>query len=246
MLVTPLIFCILAAFADLLGGALLLFRHVRNLRLSMLTAIGSGFLLGATLLDRIPDAMQELPASGPVYILLGYLFLFLLERLVTRHHHGEQQTGNMMHAPTGLIAYLGMLIHTYMDGAVIGGAFSINRGTGILLFAAITMHKVPEGFSMATVRLASGGNRGQAFRSTLGLALSTIAGGVLTTWLGAVDTYAIKVVMALAAGSFLYITASNLIPALKTTNKSTEWIALVLSVIVFYVSLQLVQHVGLK
>jgi zinc transporter ZupT len=266
-MILSLAFCVFAALADILGGAITLFRKFEHKHFSMITAIGSGFLLGATLLDRLPDAFEELPSNAAIVIICGYLFMLMMERFVFKHDHGESESSGFMDHHTihhdqgrsadrdhesllnqkvGLIAYLGMLIHTCMDGVVVAGSFSISRGTGFLMFLAITMHKIPEGFSMATVLLASGSDRYKAFRSTIGLAASTIAGGILTIWVGTVDAVAIKIVMAFAAGTFLFITSSSLVPAVKITKNHKEIFAFVLSVGAFYLSLLLIKHVGLS
>lgn len=267
MSLLPLFLSIIAAFADIIGGSITLFKKLEQRQMTLITAIGSGFLLGATLLDRLPDSMEELPSSAPLYIIIGYLTMLVLERygFYHSHHHGLEHACSdvscelaisvenplpgivpLMNHKTGVVAFFGLLIHTFMDGVVIAGAFSINHATGVLMFLAITMHKLPEGFSMATISLASGNSQRKAFGTSIGLAISTIIGACITLWIGTIDAYIIKVIMALATGTFIFITTTSLIPAVKQSRDSKVILAVICSVAIFYVSLLLIKHVGLS
>jgi zinc transporter ZupT len=267
MSLLPLFLSIIAAFADIIGGSITLFKKLEERQMTFITAVGSGFLLGATLLDRLPDSMNGLPSSAPAYIIVGYLAMLVLERygFAHSHHHGLEHLHTdasselataaenslpgmvpLMNHKTGTIAFFGLLVHTFMDGVVIAGAFSINHATGVLMFLAITMHKLPEGFSMATISLASGNSQRKAFGTSIGLAISTILGASVTLWIGTIDAYIIKVIMALATGTFIFITTTSLIPAVKQSRDSKAILAVIFSVAIFYISLLLIKHVGLS
>jgi zinc transporter ZupT len=131
-----------------------------------------------------------------------------------------------------------------MDGVIIAGSFTVSRATGILMFVAITMHKLPEGFSMATITMAAGGARSRAVWTAVGLGLSTLAGALITMRLGDLDSGAVKVLMALATGTFLYISSSDLVPAVKAAGLRPA-LAVVVGFILFAASLSLVRAVGL-
>jgi len=250
--------CVVAAFSDIIGGGLTVLKKLTQKQMVVITAVGSGFLLGATLLDRLPDAMNQLPNSAAYYITIGYLAMLLLERYAVPHHHVHNHYGNnaKAHADTaslplmsqraGSAALIGLLIHTFMDGVIIAGAFSISTSTGILIFFAITMHKLPEGFSMATITLSAGGSRRHALGTAVGLAVSTIVGAGVTLWVGAVYGNLIKIIMAVATGTFIYISATNLIPVVKENRDNKTTFAVIGSVVVFWISLLLIKHVGLS
>jgi zinc transporter ZupT len=252
---------VLAASADVLGGILAWWApKLRDA--AWLTALGTGFLLGATLLDRMPDAMHELPKSAPVWIGTGYLLLLLLEqaRHALPHAHGHvcmpgsetaahEAEGVRRNAPAvapegAWAAFLGLVLHTFMDGVIIAGAFTVSRATGILMFVAITLHKLPEGFGMATITLAAGGPRRRALWTAAGLGVSTLLGALVTLRLGRVDIAAVHVLMAIATGTFLYITATDLVPAVKRAGRMPAF-AVAAGFVLFGLSLYLIQAVGL-
>lgn len=252
-----LLLCIIAAFADVIGGGLTVLKRLNEREIMIVAGLGAGFLLGATLLDRLPDSMMEIPTTAPLYIMVGYLALLLVERYgagAHRHapvdHHeyalaaDVQSRDTLMNPKAALVSFIGLLFHTFMDGVIIAGAFSISRSTGILIFFAIVMHKIPEGFSMATISLAAGKSRRSAILTSSGLAVSTVIGAVVTLQIGSIDAQFVKVLMALATGTFLFVSTTDMIPAIRE-QRSSAVASVFVGVVIFYVSLLLIRHVGL-
>ncbi len=252
--------CTLAALADVLGGLLMVVRRVGPRSVTLLTSLGAGFLLGATLLDRLPDALHELPNVAPWFVTVGYLTLLALEHMGngrSKHHHGGQDTKGPRptgHAVTAevwidpkaaALSFVGLLFHTFMDGVIIAGGFALSPATGWLMFVAIMLHKIPEGFSMATISLAAGTSRWRAFLTTVGLAISTLAGAIVMLRLGVTGGTGIKLLMALATGSFLYIATSDLIPAVRHEGYRAV-LCILTGVGLFSLSLWLLRWTGLS
>jgi zinc transporter ZupT len=256
--------CFIASIADMIGGSFTIMKKLSERQFIHVTALGAGFLLGATLLDRLPDSMSSLPSSAPLYIVIGYLAVLLMETMQKRaslslqtdldhfhthfghvHTHVELHEHVTISKSSNTAALVALLIHTFMDGVIIAGSFSINRAAGILMFIAITMHKLPEGFTMATISLAATDSRKQAFLSALWLACSTMAGAGITLFFGKIDAYLLKVIMALATGTFLFISTSSLMPIIRDSRERKAAITVIIGTFIFYLSLVLVHHAGL-
>jgi zinc transporter ZupT len=265
-----------AAFADVVGGAITVVRRATDQQILWFTALGAGFLFGATFLDRLPDALAELPDAAPLLIAIGYLGMLLLHRFGSAHTHapthhashlGESgceavlasfEAARVTAAGAGramtvslerrsaVVTFLGLLVHTFMDGLIIAGTFSLSVGAGILMFAAAVLHKIPEGFTMATVSLAAGESRKTAFFTSFGLAVSTLLGALVAVWAGATDVGVVKVMMALATGTFIFISTSSLIPTVTASGHRRTVFAVIAGVILFYLSLLLVHAIGLE
>lgn len=248
-----LLLCFVASIADVIGGAFTVVKRLTSNQMFVITGLGTGFLLGATLLDRLPDSMQELPNTAPEYIVVAYLGLLLFERFGGRAHphdmgHPENLDSHevsFISSKSAWASFLGLILHTFMDGVIIAGSFSISKSAGVLMFVAITMHKIPEGFSMATISLAAGQSRRRAFLTSAALALSTMVGASITLSLGTSDVQLVRILMALATGTFLFISTSTLVPAVRKGDHKSV-ISLVVGVVVFYISLVLIKHVGLS
>ncbi|MHB2017110.1 MAG: ZIP family metal transporter [Candidatus Xenobia bacterium] len=116
-------------------------------------------------------------------------------------------------------AQWGLLLHTAFDGVAIGAGFAVSAQTGVLMFMAVICHKVPEGFSLASLLLAAGRTRRAAFRSALGLGLSTVVGAIAALLSPHLSEKLPHLLLALATGSFLYIATCDLLPA---TNRAGD------------------------
>lgn len=98
---------------------------------------------------------------------------------------------------------------------------------------------------MASISLAAGTSRKRAFLTALGLALSTILGAAVTLQMGTFGPSSVAVLMALATGTFLYVSTTDMIPAIRDRGPEAI-LPIIVGVAVFYVSLRLIQHVGLS
>lgn len=245
-----LVLSVLAALADTVGGALTVVRQLTRGQIAAFTSIGAGFLLGATLLDRLPSTLQSMPKRGVTYILVGYLLVLTLEvvrqqRSAQRHEHHASHTHDIPFQG-GTVALISMMVHTFMDGVVIAGALEANRAEGILMFVAVTMHKIPEGLTISAISLNESTSRARAFTWAFLLTCSTIVGAVITIALGALGGLGVNVIMSLATGTFLFISTSDLVPFVRAQVQPRNMLLLFLGTGVFYLSLSLLQSVGLS
>jgi ZIP family zinc transporter/zinc and cadmium transporter len=103
---------------------------------------------------------------------------------------------------------LGLIIHTFFDGIAIASAFLLSRWLGWIVFVAVFLHKIPEGFTVASVMLASGRSRAVAWGSSVLLGAATVL-GVLTM---VITRQAVSVGLPVSAGVTIYVAASDLIP----------------------------------
>ncbi|MFY9856283.1 MAG: ZIP family metal transporter, partial [Terracidiphilus sp.] len=109
---------------------------------------------------------------------------------------------------TGNSVLAGLSLHALFDGVAIGSGFLVSGWLGWLIFLAILLHKAPEGFTMASVMLASGRSRTAAFYSAVALAVATIAGVLVIQLIPSWLPYGLGI----SAGVALYVGASDLVP----------------------------------
>lgn len=205
---TGALFAAIAAIANVLGGAIVLTRRGPGRYLDALIGFGAGFMLAVALLEMTPHAIGL--RGGFAAILIGYLGVHLTQHVLTPHFHfGEEtHTDEMVSPGVGIWALIGLVPHSFFDGVAIGSGFLDSQRLGLLIFAAIALHKVPTGLSLASVMLASGNSRRDTFLAVAAVGLATVAGAVITPAIGPLATYGLS----LAAGVTIYVAASNLIP----------------------------------
>ncbi len=226
-----MIFGSLAAAGNILGG-LILFPsrlHVHYTKfLKYLLALGAGFMLAVTFFEIIPKTigLWQKAGSDPVesltmpmlLLLVGYLLTQFFEHTVAPHFHlgGEMHCEEHYHETLSpRIAYTaigGLLIHTFFDGVSIAAASQIDLRVGLLVFLAVFLHKVPEGFTIGSMVIAAGRGFRQVMAATAVVGITTLF-GVLAFWLiGRSIDNAVAYALPLAGGVTLYVAASDLIP----------------------------------
>jgi ZIP family zinc transporter/zinc and cadmium transporter len=201
---------ILAALADIAGGIVLVRAQGIERYLRYFVALGAGFLMATALLEMTPESLKLSPVMGPILIMLGYCVVHLLEHTINAHFHYGEETHHdeFVSRHTSISVLGGLSVHALFDGVAIGSGFVVNSALGWLIFLAIFLHKMPEGFTMASVMLASGRSRSEAFLSAVALAAATL-GGVLVIELA---PHWMPYGLPVSAGVALYVGASDLVP----------------------------------
>ncbi|HZS44414.1 MAG TPA: ZIP family metal transporter [Blastocatellia bacterium] len=218
-LLTLLGYGVAAALANLVGGWWIVRHHGLSEKvLKYLIAAGAGFMLAAVFLKVVPASIAEQngQATVPMLLLLaGYLLVQLVEHTIAQHFHfGEEvHEAAMVHPHAALTAVGGLAIHTFFDGVSIAAGFEVSFQLGLLIFIAIMLHKIPEGFTVASIMIASGRERKAARLATWVVGAATLLGVLTIALLHPLTAYALP----FSAGVTLYVAASDLIP--EVNNK---------------------------
>jgi zinc and cadmium transporter len=217
-LALALTFGTVAALADVVGGVLVAARRRWDrVFLQYFLALGAGFMLAVAFLRMVPESFEK-GSHAYLYVLIGYFAVHLTEHTLTPHFHFGEEVHEeaLVHPAVGYLGLAGLSIHTFFDGVAIASGFLISRPLGFILFAAVLLHKIPEGFTVGSLMLASGGSRRMAVVASGLLGLATIGGVVfMTAFTGVVGQ-----ALALSAGVTIYVAASDLIPEV---NKERGW-----------------------
>jgi ZIP family zinc transporter/zinc and cadmium transporter len=202
---------VVAGAANLLGGAIVTARPWRRSLLAGFIAFGSGFMLATTITAIIPESFERMRgARAAPWILLGYFIVHVFEHTLPAHFHFGEETHaeQFLHPGVAYAALGGLLTHTFFDGVSIACGFLISNWLGTVIFGAVILHNVPEGFTMASIMAAARKNRAAGMWAVAGLGISRLA-GILAM---AVAKRWVNQGLALSAGVTLYVAASDLIP----------------------------------
>jgi zinc and cadmium transporter len=197
-----------------LGAGLVLALGPRRAALTpSLLAFAAGTLLGAALLALLPEAAAGLPlptVSG--LMLLAIVVFFLLERwlLWWHSHEGKRER----HSVAGYLILVGDGLHNVVDGVALGAAFAASPALGVVVGVAMLAHEVPQEVGDFVLLLESGLSNARALVYNLATAAAVFPGVVAGYLLAEAVEPAMAVVLALAAGAFLYVALADLIPDL--------------------------------
>ena len=200
-----------AAVGNVLGGLFVVRRNWSRQFLKYFLALGAGFMLGVVFLDIVPESIRMVGIdAGLLFLLIGYFVVHLFEHTLAPHFHfGEEtHTEELVHHHAGPSALLGLLIHAFFDGVAIASGFLVSTWLGWVIVLAIILHKLPEGFAISSLMMATGSSRKTALWAAIYLGAATIAGILLMGVLQNDVRYALP----LSGGVTLYVAASDLIP----------------------------------
>ncbi len=174
-----------------------------------------GTLLGVALLALLPEALSSLqPTKALGALLAGVLVFFLLEKLVLWRHCHDSQECEVHTSSAASLVIVGDAFHTFVDGALIAAAVLTSIPLGVTTALAVAAHEIPQEVGDFAILLRAGYSRARAFTlnilSAVGGVLGAIAMLATSQWLPGVLPY----VLSFAAGSFLYVAMSDLIPDL--------------------------------
>lgn len=222
-----------AAAANVFGGTIIVQKHWEHSYLKYFVALGAGFMLAAAFIEIIPESIALRGNSASFLVLAGYLLIHFFEHTVTPHFHFGEEThrDEFVAAHKGYSVLFGLMIHTFFDGIAIASGFLISSWLGWVIFLAIFLHKIPEGFTIASVMLASGRSRQLAWGASVLLGGATLA-GVLTM---ALLKKQVGIGLPLSGGVTVYVAASDLMPEVNREPGGKMAVIVLLGVALFFV-----------
>jgi zinc transporter ZupT len=207
---TPIFYATLAALFTIAGGSLPLSRRgIGERTMSLLIAFSAGVLLSAGLNDMMPESYELAGTSAALGVSAGFILLYLSEKVTMVHACREQHC--KVH-PFGFFAIAGIGFHSALDGFAIAVSAEASKELGAVVAIAVLAHRFPSGISFAGVMLSSGYERRRAWIILFVLGGLAIAGAAVGLLFSDVSTTVLGVAIGLSAGSFLYISTSDLLP----------------------------------
>ncbi|MFZ5815268.1 MAG: ZIP family metal transporter [Bacillota bacterium] len=215
-----------ALAADLLGGWFTLRCAQLKEEMDRLMAVGAGFLLGSALLSMLPAAVGQ--KGGALTVALGFAVFLLLRSLAAPSGARRRPLG----VESAWAVFTGMLLHSLVEGAALGLAAQAGGQFGWIGLLAMMLHKLPEGFSLATVILSASDSPRLAILGVLAIGLATVVGGWTALLWAKLALLSHGAVLGVAAGSFLYVGATEMLPHVLRRGGST-WLVLVGMLLVY-------------
>lgn len=186
----------------------------------ILVAFSAGALLSSALLHMLPEAIEEAGAETAVFlwVLVGFAVFFLLEQFI--HWHHCHKTPSEHKHPVSYLILISDGLHNFIDGLVLASAFLIDIKLGVVTWLAIASHEVPQELGDYGILIHSGWKKKMALLFNFLSSLTMIAGGLVAYYISA--SFDIVYLLAFAAGSFIYIACSDLIPEIKNRDNLRE------------------------
>lgn len=201
-------------------------RAIGDRTIHVMLGLSAGLLLGISMVDILPESFANLGDLSPVLLagglFAGFFIPFLIEYFVL-HGEGEgkgHHFGQTERKPFGALALGALVFHGTLDGFVIPLGFTLPGTAGTVIVLAIALHQIPDSVAAVSVALGAGYDRRRSARFVIASALDTPIGIVLgLAFLGVIEGF-LPFALAFAAGTFLFVSAVDLIPELQHRTKS--------------------------
>ena len=227
----PIILAVITFFSTLLGG-LIAAKYRKSIVL--VSAFAAGILISVPLFELLPETFRlaleiGLPLKNVMYLTaVGFIFLYVLERFFSVHRLCDSGVcTNVRHPRGGLFGASELSIHSFMDGFAIGIGFQHDLHVGIVIAFAVICHDFSDGINTVTIMLRSGNSLSSSFKFLLIDALAPVL-GVTSTLLFKLSEQYLLLFLPFFAGGFLYLGASDLLPAAHERNPPLTVILLTL------------------
>lgn len=230
------------------GGVLLIYREKwAKLISKYLITFAIGALFGVAFLDLLPEAIAEVQAVENVliYSLIGIMIFYLLEKtLLWYHHHSVEHIWHGKHPAeekahsVGYLITFGDTLHNFIDGLVISAGFLADVRLGITTALAVLFHELPQEIGEFAVLLHAKFSRAKIILYSLAAQMTAVVGVLIGFFYLPLFENLEAILIAIAAGGFIYIAATDLLPEThreRSLNKSLmQVILLILGVLVIW------------
>ncbi|MCL2390484.1 MAG: ZIP family metal transporter [Endomicrobia bacterium] len=236
-----ILYSFIAAAAAMLGAILVLRFHKKAEKNSILIInFSAGVMLTIAFTHLIPEGIEANP-SAHFYVLAGFLIMFFLQFVVLFHPCHDDEC--LTHAKIGTPSVIGLSFHSLIDGLIIAVGFEANTGLGILTTLAVLLHKIPDGITISGILLHTGATKNKILGFSLFTALFTPIGAILGMFLFKdIQPAVLGALLAVAAGSFIFLAASDLIPETHKCKTRTAPLMLFIGAAVMLALEHLLHH----
>ena len=221
---TPLSYILLTTFLiSLISfiGALILFlkEELLDRILLILAAFAAGALMGGAFLHLIPEAIAKVGADENsvliifLYLIFGFCIFFVLEQFIRWHHHHATKHPEIK--PFSYLILISDGVHNFIDGLIIAASFVVALPLGIITAIAIALHEIPQEIGDFGILVYGGFKRDKALVLNFLSAITIVFGGVVGFLLSQKIGASIIFLLPFAAGNFIYIACSDIIPEIR-------------------------------
>lgn len=211
--------------------------------LIILVAFSAGALLSGAFFHLLPESLAHLASMVSfTYVLVGFVIFFIMERILYWHHCHD---GKCDVHPVSYLVLVGDGIHNVVDGIIIAVSFIVSIPFGIITTLLIIAHEVPQELGNFGVLVYSGFSKAKALAYNLLAQLTCVIGGISGYFLSSKIQGVIPFILPFAAGGFIYISASDLVPELHKEpdiRKSLSSFSFFVIGILFMLAIKLIAH----
>jgi len=208
---------ILVSLLSLIGLAFISVAEEKLKRIIFfMVSLAVGGLFGDAFIHLLPESFERIGSKlqASVFVLAGIFAFFVLEKFLLWRHQHVLESDHPIH-PVGYMNLLADGGHNFIDGVIIGASYDVSLHVGIATTLAVVFHEIPHELGNFFVLLYAGFTKRKALFFNFVSALFAILGTVMSLSIGSRVAEFSSIMLPLAAGGFIYIAGSDLVPELN-------------------------------
>jgi zinc and cadmium transporter len=196
---------------------------ILNKILMILVSLSAGVLMGGAFIHLMPEAIEKTQGTDVLmYVLVGFILFFIIEKILHwRHCH----KGNCDVHTFQYMNLVGDTIHNFIDGLIIAASFVASIELGFTTTVAIAAHEIPQEIGDFGVLIYGGFKKKKAIVLNFIVASTAIAGGIIGYFVSQIIDETTTFLLPFAAGGFIYIAATDLVPEIKKEMDYKKYMA---------------------
>ncbi|WP_189911036.1 ZIP family metal transporter [Clostridium cochlearium] len=208
---------IISLMGTTIGGLVgIMVKNPSRKLLGTLLGFAAGLMLSVVVFDLIPEALRNWSFKHTIiFCILGIIFIAFVDKNISNESINQ-------HKKMAMITALGLMLHNFPEGMIMGCGFAAGTNLGIKMSLVIAIHDIPEGMAVATPLMASNENSFKIFLYTVITALPTALGAILGAFMGQVSNDLLGANLSLASGIMLYVVCGEMLPQ---SNKLWEGVS---------------------
>lgn len=223
-----ILFSLLAMSSALIGTFIVLkFSEWSRKNSILLIGFAAGVMLSIAFVHLLPESVEH-NSHAIIYAFVGFLFMFAIQHFIFFHPCHDEHCGVHL----GTLSTFGLSLHSFFDGIVISIGFGANAYIGLMTTIAIMLHKLPDGITITGILMHSKKSIKQIIGYSLTVAVFTPIGTLAGLFFANQISHLIADFLAFTAGTFIYLSAADLIPETHKASNKKAGICLLLGVII--------------
>ena len=230
---------LIGSVAGLVGGAAFLLKENWAEKLCRFAVpFAAGVLISTSLLHLLPESVDKVGNDAFLFVLIALLASFFFEQYFARLHHHEHQYSSKLASSVPLVIF-GDTIHNFIDGVAIASSFLTEPRLGLVVTLACFLHETPHEIGDFGILISAGWSRGKTFAANFLSALATFPGALMVFYLMRDAEEKIGLLLAISAGIFLYLGASDFLPEAGEREEGIpawkQFLPLVFGAVIMYI-----------
>ena len=199
--------------------------------LGTLLGIATGIIISIIFLELIPDSIERIGFFKTlIVILMGVLIIYFIDYFM-KMENGRSSVNptKLNHTKVAILMGLGLMMHNFPEGIIMGFGFVKSSGIGIKMSILIYIHDIPEGIAMASPLIASGKNKLKILWYSFLVALPTVIGAWIGIIMNNISTAFLGYSIAFASGIMIYVAFGQMLPEsneLSSSYTNAMWVIL--------------------